>query len=126
MTPEILLVDDDDDLRSLVTMKLALEGLTSVAVAGGAEALAFLESTPVALVILDVRMPGMDGIETCIRIRRIPALAAVPVLMLTARARPDDIQRGLAAGATDYMVKPFSPRELSVRVVDLLTHATAA
>ena len=126
MTPEILLVDDDDDLRSLVTMKLAMDGLTSDSVASGAEALAFLEAGPVALVILDVRMPGMDGIETCIRIRRIPELAAVPVLMLTARARPDDIQRGLAAGATDYMVKPFSPRELSVRVVELLTHRAAA
>jgi DNA-binding response OmpR family regulator len=126
MTGEILVADDDADLRSLVGMKLAMEGLSSLSVPGGAEALAVLETTPVSLVILDVGMPGMDGIETCLRIRRTPALHAVPVLMLTARARPEEIRRGLAAGATAYMVKPFSPRELTVRVLELLTHASAA
>jgi DNA-binding response OmpR family regulator len=126
MMGEILVADDDADLRSLVGMKLAMEGLSSVSVPDGAEALALLEATSVSLVILDVGMPGMDGIETCLRIRRTPALQAIPVLMLTARARPEEIQRGLAAGATAYMVKPFSPRELTARVLELLTHASAA
>jgi DNA-binding response OmpR family regulator len=77
-------------------------------------------------VILDIMMPVMDGIEACRQLRQRPEHVGVPVLMLTARAQIADIERGFEAGATDYMVKPFSPRELSDRVLGLLDQRGAA
>jgi DNA-binding response OmpR family regulator len=126
MTYSILVVDDDPDVRRLVEMKLKLEGLKSLSAGNGIEALEVLNRSQVDLVILDIMMPQMDGIEACARIREIPELVNLPVLMLTARAQIGDIERGFEAGATDYMVKPFSPRELAARVVGLLASEGAA
>lgn len=114
--PLVMIVDDDPDLRRLVEMKLHMHGIQTVAAAGGLEALELLQTTPVDCVVLDVMMPGVDGIETCRRIRADLGLTALPVVMLTARARGQDIEAGMAAGASDYVVKPFSPRELLARV----------
>jgi DNA-binding response OmpR family regulator len=122
----VLVVDDDPDVRRLVEMKLRLDGVETLTASNGAEALALLEKTRVDVVILDIMMPEMDGVEACRRIRDIPRLANLPVLMLTARAQLADIERGFEVGATDYMVKPFSPRELADRVASLLTHEGAA
>ena len=125
MTYKVLVVDDDPDVRRLVEMKLRLEGVETALASNGVEALEALEASDFHLVILDIMMPEMDGVETCRRMREHPGLALIPVLMLTARAQVSDVERGFSAGATDYMVKPFSPRELSDRVVGLLAGRAA-
>jgi two-component system phosphate regulon response regulator PhoB len=122
----VLIVDDDPDVRRLVEMRLRLEGVATSVASNGIEALAALQDSPFDLVILDIMMPVMDGIEACRRIRQDPRLSAVPVLMLTARAQVSDIERGFDAGATDYMVKPFSPRELSDRVLGMVARLDLA
>ncbi|OJF13688.1 response regulator transcription factor [Couchioplanes caeruleus] len=112
----ILLVEDDPDIRHLVSHKLGKGGLDVVAVADGVSALRAVRAQPPDLVLLDVRMPCMSGIEVCRELRAGPLTADVPIIMLTARSRPQDLEQGYAAGATDYVVKPFSPRELLERV----------
>lgn len=126
MTYRVLVVDDDPDVRRLIEMKLRLEGIETTLAANGSEALVAMEREGFDLVILDLMMPVLDGVETCRRLRQDERYAGVPVLMLTARAQVVDIERGFDAGATDYMVKPFSPRELSDRVVGLLAGRGAA
>ena len=119
----VLVVDDDPDVRQLVEMKLRLDGIETLTATNGVEALDMLEKAHIDLVVLDVMMPVMDGIETCSRIRKIDAFADLPVIMLTAKAQAGDIQEGFATGATDYVVKPFSPRELLSRVRGNLARA---
>jgi two-component system, OmpR family, response regulator MtrA len=116
----IVVADDDEDIRDLVVLKLRSSGHDVTAVGDGAAAVEAARSGAPDLVVLDVMMPGMSGIEACRAIRAEPLLAATPVLLLTARARTTDIAEGLDAGATDYLVKPFSPRELASRVATLL------
>ncbi len=122
----VLVVDDDPDVRTLVELKLRLEGLEVVSVASGEEALAMLSVESFDLVVLDLMMPGIDGIEVCRRIRERPETADLPVIMLTARAQETDVERGLTVGATDYVTKPFSPRELMLRVRGALRRAGVA
>ena len=112
----ILLVEDDPDIRHLVSYKLGKGGMTVIGVADGVAALREARAHPPDLVLLDVRMPRMSGIEVCRELRAGPLTADVPIILLTARARPQDLEQGYAAGATDYIVKPFSPRELLERV----------
>ena len=119
----VLVVDDDPDVRRLVEMKLHLDGIETVSAADGAEALEVLQEGDVDLVVLDLMMPVMDGFETCRRMQADPALAPIPVIMLTARAQASDIESGFDLGATDYIVKPFSPRELLSRVRGVLLRA---
>lgn len=119
----VLVVEDDGDVRRLVEMKLKLDGIETITATNGQEALDVLAETSVDLVILDLQMPVMGGIETCRRIREDETLADLPVVMLTARAQAADIQEGLSTGATDYVVKPFSPRELLGRVRGILNRA---
>jgi DNA-binding response OmpR family regulator len=112
----VLVVDDDPDVRQLVEMKLRLDGIETLTATNGQEALDVLASNDIDLVVLDVMMPVMDGIEACRRIREMEDLSDLPIIMLTAKAQASDIQSGFATGATDYVVKPFSPRELLSRV----------
>lgn len=126
MVARVLVVDDDPDVRRLVEMKLRLDGIETLAAAHGGEALDVVERERVDLVVLDLMMPVLDGFETCRRLRADPRFAELPVIMLTARAQVADIERGFAVGATDYVVKPFSPRELLSRVRGMLTRAGAA
>jgi DNA-binding response OmpR family regulator len=114
---KILIVDDDPHIRQLVRVFLQREGLTPLEAADGVEALATLETTTVDLVILDLMMPNMDGWELC---RRLRAAADVPLLMLTARGETTDKVRGFQLGTDDYLVKPFEPVELVMRVKALL------
>lgn len=116
----IVVADDDDDIRELVEFKLTTLGHEVVACADGAAALAACRDTLPDLVILDVTMPGMSGLEAVAAIRADEALAELPVVMLTARAQDGDIDAGITSGATDYVTKPFSPRELAARVEELL------
>ena len=119
----ILVVDDDPDVRRLVEMKLHLDGIETVSAGDGAEALEILGDQTVDLVVLDLMMPVMDGYEVCRRMQADPALSSIPVIMLTARAQANDIEAGFDIGATDYIVKPFSPRELLSRVRGVLLRA---
>ena len=111
--PRILIVDDEERIRSLVASYLKADGFEVVEANNGRDAVAEVERRKPDLVIMDVRMPGMDGFEALSEIRRT---SDVYVIMLTARAEETDRIVGLSVGADDYVTKPFSPRELVARV----------
>lgn len=113
MAQRILVVDDEQSIRTIVEYALKDAGFEVVTAARGDEALAAMERDPVDLVVLDVMLPGMDGLEVCQRIR---AERSVPIIMLSARGEELDKVLGLELGADDYVTKPFSPRELVSRV----------
>jgi DNA-binding response OmpR family regulator len=112
----ILLAEDDADIRLLVTLKLTQAGHQVRGFGNGLSAAANAREHPPDLAVLDITMPGMSGLEVCRELRKDPATARIPVILLTALAREADITAGLAAGADDYIVKPFSPREFGIRV----------
>lgn len=114
--PRILLVEDDIVTATLIRHRLERDGLAVSGFANGDDAFQWAEGSDFDLAILDVKVPGMDGFELLDRLRRIPRLAGVPIVMLTGLGGEDDIVRGLELGANDYMVKPFSPAELLARV----------
>ncbi|WP_042386509.1 response regulator transcription factor [Streptacidiphilus melanogenes] len=116
----VLVADDDIDIRNLVSYKLTQAGHEVTAVENGLAALKAVREHPVDLALLDVRMPGMSGLDVCRELRADAATRAVPVILLTARSQEIDVETGFAAGADDYMVKPFSPRELTSRVEAVL------
>lgn len=116
-TPTILVVDDEEPIVDLVSSYLAVEGYTVHKAYDGVSALSTARTIPVDLVILDVMLPGMDGIEVC---RQLLTETSSYILMLTARSDEVDKLIGLSIGADDYMTKPFSPRELVARVKAIL------
>jgi DNA-binding response OmpR family regulator len=116
-TPRILLADDESSILTLLTYPLAKDGYDVVPVRDGSEALARFSEGSFDLVVLDVMMPEVDGLEVC---RRLRAISQVPIIMLTARAEEIDKVLGLELGADDYITKPFSMREFSSRVRALL------
>ncbi|MFE7569451.1 response regulator transcription factor [Streptomyces sp. NPDC057539] len=113
----MLVVDDDPTVAEVVTGYLERAGFSVDRAADGPQALRLAAARPPALVVLDLMLPGMDGLEVC---RRLRAAAPVPVIMLTARGDEDDRILGLEIGADDYVTKPFSPRELVLRVESVL------
>jgi DNA-binding response OmpR family regulator len=118
--PLVLVAEDDEDIRSLVRVRLERAGYRVVAAAHGEEAFELaLEHAP-DLAVLDVTMPRLDGYELTRRLRANEHTKRLPVILLTARAQEDDVQRGLEAGADDYLRKPFSPHELTARVHAIL------
>jgi two-component system, OmpR family, response regulator MtrA len=112
----VVVADDDPDVRDLVQFKLEQAGIDVVGAENGPAALEACQQHVPDLVLLDLMMPGMSGLDVCRSLRQIDEMAMVPVIMLTARAQESDIAQGFEAGADDYVVKPFSPRELSSRV----------
>lgn len=116
----ILVAEDDAVTRRLIIFKLQREGYAVEAYANGEELLAAAASRSPALIVLDIMMPIQDGFSTLRRLKESPALAAVPIMMLSGKNNEEDVVRCLNAGASDYMVKPFSPDELIVRVRKLL------
>lgn len=116
----VLIADDDADIRDLVAFKLAQSGHDVTAVEDGMAALRALREQPPDLALLDIRMPGMSGLDVCRELRATPETASLPVIMITARSQEGDVEVGFAAGADDYIIKPFSPRELSSRVTAML------
>ncbi|MGI8413660.1 MAG: response regulator transcription factor [Solirubrobacteraceae bacterium] len=120
--PRVLVVDDEPAVRRALERALALERYEVALAADGEEALDALASAPADVVILDVAMPRLDGLEVCRRMRQ--AGDRTPVLMLTARDAIDDRVRGLDVGADDYLVKPFALRELQARLRALLRRAS--
>jgi len=117
----VLVVDDDITVREVVVSYLRADGHIVSEAADGAAALAEMRQSPADLVVLDLMMPGIDGLEVCKRLRAVGGtLGDVPIIMLTALGAEVDRVVGLEAGADDYLTKPFSPRELVLRVSALL------
>ena len=116
----VVIADDDTITRSIVELKLKSRGYRVKAAVDGDEALRLIGSERPGLVVLDAMMPGRDGFEVLRQIKGTPDLAGIPVVMLTARKLEHDIVDALQTGASDYLVKPFLPEELAVRVARLL------
>jgi DNA-binding response OmpR family regulator len=119
----VLVVDDEPTVRDVVVRYLEQEGYRALAAADGAEARALLASESLGLVILDLMLPGVDGLTLC---REIRARSQLPVIMITALGEEADRLAGLEVGADDYLTKPFSPRELVARVRAVLRRAAPA
>ncbi|HKN18727.1 MAG TPA: response regulator, partial [Dissulfurispiraceae bacterium] len=119
----ILVIDDEKDIVELVSYNLKKEGFAVEAAYDGETALKKIRSAPYELIVLDLMLPGVQGLELCRIIRNDPALAATPIVMLTAKGEEVDKVLGLEIGADDYMIKPFSPRELVARVKAILRRA---
>jgi diguanylate cyclase (GGDEF)-like protein len=119
----ILVVDNEADIRRFIEVNLRLEGFDVVSAGDGIEALDRARDSDPSLVLLDVMMPGIDGIEVCRRLRADPRTSHVPVILLTAKSMTVDKVVGLAAGADDYVLKPFDPMELVARVQTTLRRA---
>ncbi len=120
MKPKILVVDDEPDLLELIDVNLKAAGYSVLLAASGKEALRQAREAGPDLILLDVMLPELDGLEVCKGLRQDPATAAIPILMLTARASEIDRVLGLELGADDYVTKPFSVRELLLRIKNLL------
>ena len=120
---KILVVEDDEDIQELIDFNLAREGYHVLKVASGEEALSVENREKPDLVILDLMLPGLDGLEVCRRLKSGQDGGAVPIIMVTAKGEESDIVTGLELGADDYLVKPFSPRILVARVRNVLRRA---
>jgi two-component system phosphate regulon response regulator PhoB len=118
--PTVLVVDDDPDIRDIAAIKLTQAGLRVLTEADGDAGLAAALDQAPDVLLLDWMMPRLTGIEVCARLREHAQTAQTPIILLTAKAQEADIERGFAAGANDYIVKPFSPRELVARVTAAL------
>jgi DNA-binding response OmpR family regulator len=123
MSTQVLVVEDDPDISELVARYLDKAGYTTTRVASGRAALDAVRSKPPDLIVLDVMLPQIDGLEVCRLLRADDKTAAVPIIMLTARAEESERIVGLEMGADDYLAKPFSPNELVARVRALLRRA---
>jgi two-component system OmpR family response regulator len=117
--PRILVVEDHPLIAELIETRLRIEGLRPVKALGGQEAIDQIESSTFDLVILDIMMPDIDGYQVLAHIRSKESTRALPVIFLTARSSPEDVERGLQLGADHYLTKPFSGAEL-VRTVKIL------
>jgi two-component system phosphate regulon response regulator PhoB len=120
---KILVVEDDHDIAQLLAITMKKAGYEVAVTENGYEALNSIRRHPPDLVILDLMIPGIDGFEVCKEMKRDPKTGAVPVLIVTARGEEIDRIIGLELGADDYVVKPFSPRELLLRVRAILRRA---
>ena len=116
MRERILVVEDEKDVREMIRLNLKAAGFDVVEAGNGAEALALAKNDPPKVIILDLMMPEMSGVEVCRALRRNPSTSRIPVLMLTAKSTEEDKVVGFEVGADDYVTKPFSPRELVLRV----------
>jgi phosphate regulon transcriptional regulator PhoB len=126
MSSRVLIVEDEPDIRELVVHHLKREGYQVSVAASGEEALRQVQASPPDLVLLDLMMPAMNGLEVCRRLRQDPVTASLPIVMLTAKGDEIDRVLGLEIGADDYVVKPFSPKELLARVRAVLRRSRPA
>jgi DNA-binding response OmpR family regulator len=119
----VLVAEDDPDIRGLVVLKLEQAGFDVWAFGDGASALTRARAEPPDIAVLDVATPGMSGVDVCRQLRTHEETLETAVILLTGPGRSGDVMRGLAAGADDYVLKPFSPRDLVDRVRALLSVA---
>ena len=125
-TPHLLVVDDDREIRTLVAQFLTRHGFRVTGAKDGAEMARALDLARVDLIVLDLMLPGEDGLSLCRRLRAVPETAQTPIIMLTAMGEETDRIVGLEMGADDYLAKPFSPRELLARIKAVLRRANGA
>jgi two-component system alkaline phosphatase synthesis response regulator PhoP len=119
----ILVVDDEDNIRELIAYNLKAEGFIVAEANTGEEALEFCRAKKPALVLLDIMLPGMNGLEVCTRLKRDAATSTIPIIMITAKSEEVDKVLGLELGADDYITKPFGVREMLARVKSLIRRA---
>jgi len=120
LQPSVLAADDDDDILELVAFRLSRSGFTVLQARDGEEALRLAFESPPDVAVLDVMMPKVDGLEVPRRLRANEATRRTAIILLTARSQDFDVEQGFAAGADDYIRKPFSPQELRARVQAVL------
>lgn len=118
--PTVLVVDDDPVIQKLLQVNFEMEGYEVVLAGDGVEALEKARELAPDLIVLDVMMPRMDGLEAAARLKQDPATAGIPIIMLSAKAQDADVKAGRATGADEYMTKPFDPLDLLERVAGLL------
>jgi DNA-binding response OmpR family regulator len=121
--PLILIADDDEDILELVRLRLARSGFDTVLARDGAEALETARTHHPDVALLDVSMPAMSGYDVTEALKNDPATAAIPIILLTARAQTADVAKGFEVGADDYITKPFSPQALLIRLDAVLSEA---
>jgi DNA-binding response OmpR family regulator len=114
--PKVLVIEDEPDILEVIQYNLEREGLKVIACRNGEQGLSRIRTDDPDLVILDLMLPGMDGVEVCRQVKADPVTRAIPLIMVTAKGEESDIVLGLGLGADDYLAKPFSPRELVARV----------
>lgn len=122
----ILVAEDERDIRELINFTLMFAGHTVTLAANGAEAVELVEQAKPQLIMMDVRMPKMTGYDACRQIKTMDAYKNVPIIFLSAKGQDEEIQSGIEAGAAAYILKPFSPEELSRRVNEILQQADGA
>lgn len=113
---KILIVEDEEEIRELVAYNLVKQGYLTISAETGEEGLRLVRSDTPDLIVLDLMLPGVDGLEVCRTLKRDPETEAIPIVMLTAKGEEADIVTGLELGADDYLTKPFSPRVLIARI----------
>src|SRR5690606_25727475 len=121
----ILVAEDERDIRELINFTLMFAGHTVTLAANGAEAVELVEQANPQLIMMDVRMPKMTGYEACKQIKTMEAYKNIPVIFLSAKGQDEEIQSGLDAGATAYILKPSSPEDLTRRVNEILQQSGA-
>ncbi len=124
MKPKILVADDEPDVLNLVAANLRVAGWEVLTAENGPEAVEAVQSERPELIVLDLMLPGLSGLEVCRLLKGDPATAGIPIVMLTAKAEEVDRIVGLELGADDYVTKPFSPRELVLRIKNVLRRAS--
>lgn len=124
--PSVLIAEDDEDIANLLAHSLRKAGFTTEVRTSGDQVLARVRERPPDLLLLDVMLPGLDGRDICRALRSAPETAAIPIIMVTARAEESERIAGLELGADDYITKPFSPNEVVARVRALLRRSTRA
>lgn len=117
---KILIVDDEEDIVELVSYNLTREGFTTISANSGEEALKKVKNDPPDLIVLDLMLPGVDGLEVARRIKGDSNLRNIPIVMLTAKGEEADVVTGLELGADDYIIKPFSPKIMIARIKTVL------
>ncbi|HOT61446.1 MAG TPA: response regulator transcription factor [Treponemataceae bacterium] len=122
----VLACDDEESIRELVSYNLAKEGFAVVSVSSGEEAIRAARKDKPDVIILDLMLPGISGLDVCRRLKEDPETGRIPIIMLTAKTEDADVVLGLELGADDYVTKPFSPRVLAARVRAALRRQTAA
>lgn len=123
MAPKVLLADDEDDVKTVLKMFLETKGYAVVTAFDGLDAIDQARAEKPDVILLDIMMPLIDGFEVCKKLKADPETAQIPVIMLSAASHSESVQKGLDAGAVDYMVKPFEPEQLEEMLADVLKRA---